>query len=65
MNQDATDVIKEQVADTLSKYRVFYKRLFRAYPHIKLNANIMKFREFMDEQMSKTMRLVKIKDKDK
>ncbi|MBR5369682.1 MAG: putative ABC transporter permease [Bacilli bacterium] len=65
LNQDATDVIKEQVADTLSKYRVFYKRLFRAYPHIKLNANIMKFREFMDEQMSKTMRLVKIKDKDK
>ena len=64
-NQDATNVIKEQVADSLSKYRIFYRRLFRAYPHIKFNANIIKLREFMDEQMSKTLRLVKIKDKDK
>ena len=65
LNTDATDVIKEQVANTLTKYRIFYKRLFRAYPHIKLNANIIKLREFMDEQMSKTLRLVKIKDKNK
>ena len=65
LNTDATDVIKEQVANTLTKYRIFYKRLFRAYPHIKLNANIIKLREFMDEQMSKTLRLVKIKAKNK
>lgn len=63
LKTDATSVVKEQVAESLSKYRVFYKRLFRAYPHIKLNANIVKLREFMDEQMSKTLRLVKIKDK--
>ena len=63
LNTDATNVVKEQVADSLNKYRVFYKRLFRAYPHIKLNTNIIKIREFMDEQMSKTLRLVKIKDK--
>ena len=64
-NQDATNVVKEQVADSLNKYRIFYKRLFRAYPHIKFNANIIKLREYMDEQMSKTLRLVKIKDKKK
>lgn len=64
-NQDATNVVKEQVADSLSKYRIFYRRLFRAYPHIKFNANIIKLREFMDEQMSKTLRLVKIKEKKK
>lgn len=63
LNQDATDVIKEQVADSLRKYRIFYRRLFRAYPHIKFNANIIKLREFMDEQLGKTIRLVKIKDK--
>lgn len=63
INQDATNVVKDQVADSLNKYRVFYKRLFSAYPHIKLNANIIKIREFMDEQMSKTLRFVKIKDK--
>ena len=64
-NQDATNVVKEQVADSLSKYRIFYRRLFRDYPHIKFNANIIKLREFMDEQMSKTLRLVKIKEKKK
>lgn len=63
LNQDATNVVKEQVALSLSKYKVFYKRLFRAYPHIKLNANIIKLREFMDEQLGKTIKLVKIKDK--
>ena len=63
LNQDATSVVKEQVADSLHKYRIFYRRLFRAYPHIKLNANIIKLREFMDEQLGKTIRLVKIKDK--
>ena len=65
LNTDATDVIKEQVLESLSKYKVFYKRLFRAYPHIKLNANIIKLREFMEEQLGKTIRLVKIKDKNK
>ena len=63
LNQDATAVVKDQVAESLSKYRIFYKRLFKAYPHIKLNANIIKLREFMDEQLGKTIRLVKIKDK--
>ena len=63
LNKDATSVVKEQVAESLTRYRVFYRRLFRAYPHIKLNTNIIKIREFMDEQMSKTLRLVKIKDK--
>ncbi len=63
LNTDATAVVKEQVAESLSKYRVFYKRLFKAYPHIKLNANIIKLREFMDEQLGKTIKLVKIKDK--
>ena len=65
VNKDATNVVKEQVAESLNKYRIFYKRLFRAYPHIKLNTNIIKLREFMDEQLSKTIRLVKIKDKRK
>lgn len=64
-NTDATSVVKEQVAESLNKYWVFYRRLFKAYPHIKLNANIIMLREFMDEQMSKTLRLVKIKDKRK
>ena len=63
INTDATNVVKDQVAESLHKYRVFYKRLFRAYPHIKLNANIIKLREFMDEQLGKTIKLVKIKDK--
>jgi len=62
-NTDATNVVKEQVAESLNKYKIFYRRLFRAYPHIKLNANIIKLREFMDEQLGKTIRLVKIKDK--
>ena len=62
-NTDATAVVKEQVAESLNKYKIFYRRLFRAYPHIKLNANIIKLREFMDEQLGKTIRLVKIKDK--
>ena len=62
-NTDATDVIKEEVAVSLNKYKAFYKRIFRAYPNIKLNANIIKLREFMDEQLSKTIKLVKIKDK--
>ena len=61
---DATNVVKEQVANSLSKYRVFYKRILQAYPHIKLNSNIIKLREFMDDQLGKTIKLVKIKDKD-
>lgn len=65
VNKDATNVVKEQVAESLNKYRIFYKRIFRAYPHIKLNTNIIKLREFMDEQLGKTIRLVKIKDKRK
>lgn len=65
LNQDATYVVKEQVAASLSKYNIFYKRILKAYPHINFNANIIKLKEFMDEQMSKTLRLVKIKDKDK
>ena len=64
-NTDATDVIKEEVAESLNRYKAFYKRIFRAYPNIKLNANIIKIREFMDDQMNKTLRFVKIKDKDK
>ena len=63
INKDATSVVKEQVAHSLSKYNIFYKRMLRAYPHISLNANIIKIKEFMDEQMNKTMKLVKIKDK--
>ena len=65
LKQDATNVVKEQVAASLSKYRIFYKRILKAYPHINFNANIIKLKEFMDEQMSKTIKLVKIKDKDK
>lgn len=63
INKDATHVVKEQVANSLNRYNVFYKRIFKAYPHINLNANIIKIKEFMDDQMSKTMKLVKIKDK--
>ena len=65
LNKDATHVVKEQVAQSLSKYNIFYTRILKAYPHINLNANIIKIREFMEEQMSKTLKLVKIKDKDK
>ena len=65
LKQDATYVVKEQVAASLSKYNIFYKRILKAYPHINFNTNIIKLKEFMDEQMSKTLRLVKIKDKDK
>ena len=64
LRQDATNVVKDQVAESLSKYRIFYKRILRAYPHINFNTNIIKIKEFMDEQMGKTLRLVKIKDKD-
>ena len=63
INKDATKVVKEQVAISLNRYNVFYKRIFKAYPHINFNANIIKIKEFMDDQMSKTMKLVKIKDK--
>ena len=63
INKDATKVVKEQVALSLNRYNVFYKRIFKAYPHINFNANIIKIKEFMDDQMSKTMKLVKIKDK--
>lgn len=65
LNQDATNVVKDQVLESLNKYRVFYKRILRAYPHINFNTNIIKLKEFMDEQMGKTLRLVKIKDKNK
>lgn len=65
MNKDATHVVKEQVADSLRKYNLFYKRMLKAFPHINLNVNIIKLKEFMDEQMTKTIKLVKIKDKDK
>lgn len=65
LNTDATSVVKDQVAASLSKYRVFYRRILRAYPHINFNANIIKLKEFMDEQMSKTLKLVKIKDRNK
>ena len=64
LRQDATNIVKDQVAESLSKYRIFYKRILRAYPHINFNTNIIKIKEFMDEQMGKTLRLVKIKDKD-
>lgn len=63
VNKDATHVVKEQVAESLNKYKIFYKRLFRAYPNINFNTNIIKLKEFMEEQMGKTIRLVKIKDK--
>ena len=62
LNTDATDVVKKQVLVTLRKYNVFYKRMLKAFPHINLNANIIKLKEFMEEQMDKTLRLVKIKD---
>ena len=65
INQDATHVVKEEVAKSLSKYNVFYKRILKAYPHINFNHNIIKIKEFMEEQMDKTIRLVKLKDKDK
>ena len=65
LKQDATSVVKEQVAASLSKYNIFYKRILKAYPHINFNTNIIKLKEFMDDQMSKTLRLVKIKDKNK
>lgn len=64
INKDATDVVKGEVAKSLSKYNLFYKRMFKAYPNIKFNDNIMKLREFMDEQMDKTLRFMKIKDED-
>jgi uncharacterized membrane protein len=65
INKDATHVVKEQVADSLRKYNLFYKRMLKAFPHINLNVNIIKLKEFMEEQMTKTIKLVKIKDKDK
>ncbi|MBQ9019478.1 MAG: putative ABC transporter permease [Bacilli bacterium] len=49
LNKDATSVVKLQVAQSLDKYSIFYKRIFHAFPHIKLNTNIVKLREFMDE----------------
>lgn len=63
LNKDATSVVKEEVAKSLSKYNIFYKRILKAFPNINLNTNIIKLKEFMEEQMSKTMKLVRIKDK--
>lgn len=48
-NKDATNVVKMQVAKSLERYNIFYKRIFHAFPNINLNTNIIKIREFMDE----------------
>ena len=58
IKKDSTDIVKKEVSKSLKKYNVFYKRIFHAFPNIKLNANIIKIREFMDEQW-KNMKLVK------
>jgi uncharacterized membrane protein len=62
-NKDATKVVKEQVAKSLNKYSLFYKRVLKAYPHINFNVNIIKIKEYMDEQYNKTIKLVKTKNK--
>lgn len=61
-NKDATKAVKEQVAISLSKYNLFYTRILKAFPHINFNVNIIKIKEYMDEQMDKTIKLVKIRD---
>ena len=55
---DSTDIIKKEVYNSLQKYDIFYKRIFHAFPNIKLNTNIIKIREFMEEQIQ-SMKLVK------
>lgn len=58
VKKDATEEIKKQVSHSLQRYNVFYKRIFHAFPNIKLNANIIKLREFYKEQ-SKNIKLVR------
>ena len=50
MNMDSTEIIRGELMKSLQKYRFFYKRIFKAFPSIKFNNNIVKLRGFYDEQ---------------
>lgn len=58
VKKDSTEIVKKEVSKSLKRYNVFYKRIFKAFPNIKLNANLVKIRDFMEEQW-KNMKLVK------
>ena len=63
IKKDSTDVIKKEISNSLKKYNVFYKRIIYAFPNIKFNQNIIKMMEYMEEQLKKNMKLVKMEKK--
>ena len=65
LGKDATEVIKKQVALSLKNYNIFYERILRAFPHVNLNTNIIKIREYMQEQFQNGKKLLNVKDNNK
>lgn len=52
-NRDSTSVVKKQVLESLQRYSIFHKRLFKAFPNIVENSRIQKIREYIESQRKK------------
>ena len=49
-NSDSTIIIRKQVIDSLQKYRILHKRLYRSFPNILNSTNIVNLREAIENR---------------
>lgn len=50
INKDSTEIIRAELMESLRRYSFFYRRFFKAFPNVRTNKNMMKIKEFFDEQ---------------
>lgn len=50
VNKDSTEVIRNELINSLHRYRFFYRRFFKAFPNVRTNVNMDKIKKYFDEQ---------------